>query len=281
MDETPPNNNGTPMVTKPEPPNFRMRFFWLVAAHVVIGVVAGLIALMDHRSEWRFYFLYGLMLGQISLLGIWACLGRTVLWKKIVGVVAGVSYLTCLTGLADGWIDVSLPFMLLIPIASMTFVMLMVRFMTGAIYHERTHSIAVRNHQFSIRHLFVLMSVTACVAAILKAVLPLVGARDREEYIWIALWCIVYAVIAIIPLGCVLASKRPVVYALCVVAGEAYLAFVLVHMADPNYDEDVMAMIFAATQAMCAVITLLVVRSWGYRLMPMRSRRPVVEPSSK
>jgi hypothetical protein len=91
----------------------------------------------------------------------------------------------------------------------------------------------------------------------------------------------VYAVIAIIPLWCVLASKRPAVYALCVVAGEAYLAFVLVHMADPNYDEDVMAMIFAATQAMCVVVTLLVIRSWGYRLMPMRSRRPVVEGCPK
>ncbi len=277
----PRNTNATPMEAKPEPPNFRIRFVWLVAAHVVIGVVAGLIALMDHPSEWRFYFLDGLMLGQISLLGIWACLGRTVLWKRIIGVLTGVGYLTCLTGLAEGWIDVSFPIIWLFPIASMTFVMLIVRFMTGAIYHERSHSIAVRNHQFSIRHLFVLMSVTACVAAILKAVLPLVGARDREEYIWIALWCIVYAVIAIIPLWCVLASKRPAVYALCVVAGEAYLAFVLVHMDDPNYDEDVMAMIFAATQAMCVVVTLLIVRSWGYRLMPTRSRRRVVEPSSK
>ena len=265
----PRNTNATPMEAKPEPPNFRIRFVWLVAAHVVIGVVAGLIALMDHPSEWRFYFLDGLMLGQISLLGIWACLGRTVLWKRIIGVLTGVGYLTCLTGLAEGWIDVSFPIIWLFPIASMTFVMLIVRFMTGAIYHERSHSIAVRNHQFSIRHLFVLMSVTACVAAILKPPQLIVGAPFREELILTFLSGIVYAVIAVIPLRSILASNRPVLYGIFVVAVEAYFAFVLGYLSDPFSNDDVLALTFAATQAMCVVITLLIVRSWGYRLMPM------------
>ncbi len=275
------DSNGSQVGTMPEPPNFRIRFVWLVAAHVVIGVLASLLSDSLEPDTGRSAFLAGIMLGQLSLLGIWGGLGETVFWKRLIDVMLGLSYLTCLYGLVEGWIEVSFPILLLCAIASMIFVMLIVRFMTGAIHHDRSPSSATRNHQFSIRHLFVLMSVTACVAALLKIALPLVGARSREEYIWTILWCIVYAVIAIIPLWCVLASKRPVVYALCVVAGEAYLAFVLVHMADPNYDEDVMAMIFAATQAMCVVVTLLVIRSWGYRLMPMRSRCSVVEESPK
>jgi hypothetical protein len=280
MDEMPPNNNGTPRDTKPEPPNFRLRFFWLVAAHVVVGVLAVISDRFGIGSEWRFSLTNGLILGQISLLGIWACLGGTVLWRRIVGVLAGVGYLTGLWGFFDGWDIVSFVVVLLCATSSMIFVMLIVRLMTGAIYHDRSLSSATRNHQFSIRHLFVLMSVTACVAAILNLILPLVGARDREGLMWTVFYCIVYAVIAIIPLWLILASKRPVRYGICVVAGEAYLAFVLRSTSDPYPNADVLALLAltsAATQAMCVVVTLLIVRSWGYRLMPMRSRRPVVE----
>ena len=85
----------------------------------------------------------------------------------------------------------------------------------------------------------------------------------------------------IIPMWSVLATKRPVLYGICVVAVEACLAYRLGQIPYPNSNADVLTMAFVATQAMSVVISLLVVRSWGYRLMPMRSCCPVVEESPK
>ncbi len=265
----PRNTNATPMEAKPEPPNFRIRFVWLVAAHVVVGVLAGLLSDSLEPNTVRSSFFAGIMLGQFCLLGIWGGLGETVFWKRLIDVMLGLSYLTCLCGLVEGRIEVYFPILLLCAIASMVCVMLIVRFMNGAIYNDRSLSIAPRNQQFTIRHLLVLMSVTACVAAILKPPQLIVGAPFREELILTFLSGIVYAVIAVIPLRSILASNRPVLYGIFVVAVEAYFAFVLGYLSDPFSNDDVLALTFAATQAMCVVITLLIVRSWGYRLMPM------------
>ena len=71
----------------------------------------------------------------------------------------------------------------------------------------------------------------------------------------------------------VLATKRPA-DGICVVAVEACLAYRLGQIPYPNSNADVLTMAFVATQAMSVVISLLVVRSWGYRLMPMPSCVP-------
>jgi hypothetical protein len=86
-----------------------------------------------------------------------------------------------------------------------------------------------------------------------------------------------YAVIAIIPVWCVLASKRPVLYGFNVVAVEAILGFLFGHMSNPDSSADIVAMTFVAIQTAYLAISLLVIRSWGYRLMPRRSRCPVAD----
>ena len=64
----PRNTNATPMEAKPEPPNFRIRFVWLVAAHVVVGVLAGLLSDSLEPNTVRSWFFCGLILCQIKSL---------------------------------------------------------------------------------------------------------------------------------------------------------------------------------------------------------------------
>ncbi len=278
MNEITRNKDGTPLATKPEPPNFRLRFFWLVAAHVVVGVLAGLLSQVNFQREWLSVFPGCIVVGQISLLGIWGGLGGTVLWKRLFGVIFGICYLTALIRFAVGHtITLDTPIFILCTTASVMLMTLIVRLITGAVCHESSSIGAKRRGQFSIRQLFVLTTVVAFLAAALKWVFPLVDATFRQMFVGVFIYGVVYALIAIIPSWCVLAAKRPAVYGLCVVAAEACVGGVFGHMTQPNSNADVLTMTFVAIQATYIAITLFIVRSWGYRLMPVRSRCPVVE----
>ncbi|MHB0958295.1 MAG: hypothetical protein ACYC0X_12515 [Pirellulaceae bacterium] len=279
MDGLPPKSNGTQMEMTPEPITSRIRFVWLVAVHVVVGLLAGLLSHSDYGTTWRSAFSGGILLSQIVLLGIWGGLGGTVLWNRMIDVVLGLAYLTCLTKLIWGRFDDFAPIFVIYATVSMMFVMLIVRCITGAIYHDRSSTGATRRRQFSIRHLFVLTSVIACLTAIGKLVQPLVDASFHGTFVRVILCCIVYAVIGIIPMWSVLATKRPVFYGICVVAVKVFLAYRLGQIGDPNSNPDVLLIIGIATEATSVTMSLLVVRSWGYRLMPMPSRHSVVEQS--
>lgn len=279
MDETPPNTNGTPMETKSEPPNFRVRFLWLVAAHVVIGVLVGFLSEVNFRSEWLSVFPGCIVVGQISLLGIWGGLGGTVLWKRLIGVVCGICYLTVLMRFVIGQTNnVDTPIFIFCATASMMLMTLSIRFFTGAVCHESSSTGAAQRRQFSIRQLFVLTTVVAFLAAVLKWVFPLIDATYRQMFVGVFIYGVVYAVVALIPMWAVLATSRPVLYGVLGVAAETYVASVLGHMSDPSSNAAaILILTFVATQATYVVITLLIVRKWGYRLMPMRSRCPVVD----
>lgn len=279
MDEMLPNNNGTPMEAKPESPNFRLRFFWLVAAQVVIGVLAGLVTHLDYRSEWLSELPGCIMVSQISLLGVWGGQGGTALWKRLIGVLLGISYLMILVKFGIGVAHIDALIFIFCLTASTVFMTLSVRFITGAIYHESSSAGESCRRQFSVRRLFGLTTVVAFLAAALKLVHSLIDDLLRQMLFGIFVYSLAYAVIAIVPMWCVLAMKRPVLLGILVVAVAACVGDVFGHLSQPK--ADIVGMFFMATQATYVVITLLIVRSWGYRLLPIRSRRRVVEPSSK
>ncbi len=276
---TPPNNNGTQMDTKPEPPSFRQRFFWFVTTHIVVGVIAGLWAHVTLRRESLSVIPGCIVVGQISLLGIWGGLGGAVLWKRLIGVVCGICYLTVLMRFVIGQTNnVDTPIFIFCATASMMLMTLSIRFFTGAVCHESSSTGAAQRRQFSIRQLLALTTVAALVAAVLKWVFPLIDATYRQMFVGIFIYGTVYAVVALIPMWSVLATSRPVLYGVLGVAAETCVASVFGHMSDPSSSvAAVFAMTFAASQATYVLITLLIVRSWGYRLMPRRIRGPLVE----
>ena len=222
------------MKMTPEPAKSRMRLFWLVVVHVAIGLLAGLMEHSDYGDTWQSAFFGGIVFSQISLLGIWGGLGGTVLWQRLIGVVLGVGYLICFLGLLVGEFDAAILAFIIVGTVSMMVVMLIVRFITGPIRQERSPVVAASRHQFSIRHLLIVMSVIACLTAIGKLVQPLVDASGDGLFVGLLLYAIVYDVIAIIPVWFVLATKRPVIYGICVVAVEAYLAYYLGRIANPR-----------------------------------------------
>ena len=66
------------------PTHARRGVLWLVVAHVAIGFVAALMVSMLGRTDLIVGAVFGLWIGQMSLLGIWCGLGTTGHWKRRV-----------------------------------------------------------------------------------------------------------------------------------------------------------------------------------------------------
>ena len=259
------------------PTTFPKRIFWLVVVQVAIGLLAALSEHSDYGDTWKLAFFVGIVFSQISLLGIWGGLGGNILWQRLIGVVLGVGYLTCIFGLPWGEFDAAFLVLVVSGTVIMMVVMLIVRFIAGPIRPERLPVVAARRHQFSIRHLLIVMSVIACLTAIGKLVQPLVDASGDLLFVGLILYAVMYDVIGIIPVWFVLATKRPVIYGIFVVAVEACLAYCLGRIANSGSNAvGMLVMTVLATEAMSVAVSLLVVRSCGYRLMRMPPSDPVM-----
>ena len=84
------------------PTHTRQRIVWLVVVHIVMGLtgafVAYLLALLVGLRCWETVFVC-LVFSQTSLLGIWGGLGTSPWWKRLTGVLVGISYLVPLLGI--------------------------------------------------------------------------------------------------------------------------------------------------------------------------------------
>ncbi len=263
------------------PTTFPKRIFWLVVGHVVIGWFVWTRSYSDSSNTWpRSAFLSSFMFSQIHLLGIWGGLGGTVLWKRLIGVLLGIGYMIFCLVLSNGPVVAGILALIIVGTVSMMAVTFVVRFIAGPIRQERSPVVAASRHQFSIRQLLILMSVIACLTAIGKLVQPLVDPAGDGSFVVLILYAIVYDVIGFIPVCFVLAMKRPVIYGICVVVVEACLAYFLGRIANPGSNTDVMMMSVTAIEATSVAVSLLVVRSCGYRLIWMPPSDPVMPPSN-
>lgn len=238
-----------------------------MVVHFATGVIAALLVKSAGRTDLAAGALSGLWVGQMSLLGIWSGLGTTGHWKRLVGAVLGVGILYLWVGIVSG--DWSME-QLVVPGAFTAFVatpLLIARACRIVIQADSSAITLASRLQFSIRHLLVLTSVVACVIALGKVVQP----RIRE---WFNASEIVFYAASLILLGVVsswliLATKRPVSYGVGLVAMSACSGYFPGLSSIFGVTASGMTA-FTATSTSVVVVSLLVVRRCGYRLVQLR-----------
>lgn len=245
-------------------------FLWLVVVHLVMGMTGASVTYFVHPSMGiRFHpsqlvagVFVGLVLSQTSLLGIWSSIGRSPWWKKVIGVVAGVGYLSPLMGTGTRANDFET---LVLVVATTSFVampLLIVRSMRVAIHLDFSPTEPLGRIQFSIRHLLVLMFAVGCLISIGELIRDHLD--DAEIFTILLSIALTSGVVGVLPVWCVLATKRPIPYSigLVIVGACAGYCFGLAYSGGV-----IVWTIITATEAAAVIVSLLVVRSYGYRLV--------------
>ncbi len=247
----------------------RRKMVWLFVGHIAVGLTGAFVTWLAGRSPtvWGYAFL-GIVLGQTSLLGIWAGLGLNPWWSRLIGVVVGISYLFPLLGLGIHELNGATLFVVVIATTFVALVLLVVRFFRVVIHLDSRPVASAARIQFSIRHLMILTFVIACLIAIGRSVQPFRphGAMD----FWLLLFSVTGGVVGILPVWFVLATKQPVLYSVGLVAVGACAGYCLGRIA---LSPEGFWMITTAMEAMVVAISLLAIRSCGYRLVQLPPRR--------
>lgn len=238
------------------------RILWLVIVHIVLGWLGAYMAYSAGRNPtfWPGAFC-GLMISQTSLLGIWFSLGTSPWWKRVIGVVIGIGYLVPMLGIGIYEVNSDTFIVVVLVTSFVTIPLLIVRFFRIAIRLDDSPVASVGRIQFSIRHLLILTFVVACLTSIAKLVQPFLF---HGQIIDLFLITLAFGVVGILPVWFVLATKWPTIFSIGVVAVGAGAGYCL----GRGYGgTETLAMTLTATEALSVVVSLLVVRSCGYRLV--------------
>jgi hypothetical protein len=204
------------------------------------------------------FLFFGVLFGDISLLGTWGALGANPWGERLMGVIGGVGYLVALGSYAAGPSDL-IPIIAAVAITLVTLPLLIVRCFGDSIQRSPFPSALVSQSQFPIRLLLALTFVIACLAGIGKSALP----PTFLAFMFSA--SVIFLLVGVLPVWFVLATRQPVFYSVGLVAVGACGGYGLgrtIH----EFSEEVW-MIGTATEAITVVVSLLVVRSCGYRLV--------------
>lgn len=256
----------TPVSAIPHP---RWRIFGLVVVQIVLGWIGAYVAYSAGQNPTLIVAAFvGLMLSQVSLLGMWGSLGTSSWWRRVICVAVGIGYLVPVLGfgISDDGIDT-----IIVVVVVTSFVaipLLIARFFRVAIRLDDSPVVAASHIQFSIRHLMILTFVIACLISIGKRVQPKLFQSEVGDVTILAL---AFGLVGILPVWFVLATKRPVTFAIGVVVVGAYAGYCLGWL---QRDRDSFWMTTTATEALSVVVSLLIVRSWGYRLVRLPKQRP-------
>jgi hypothetical protein len=267
--------------------NPRRRIFWLVVGHVVIGLIGALAAyLPDSDYSARRAAFVGLVFSQTSLLGIWGGLGSGPAWRRGIGVVVGVCYLSLQLGVSFSELD-RITFLwggAATTISALP--LLLVRLFGAAIRLDSSAAGSVERLQFSIGHLLTLTFVVACLISIRNCVEPyaieiietpdavIIDYFDEAVCSWL-FPAAVFGVLGILPVWSVLATKQLVLSCVGLLAAGVCAGYWL-----GRFHEDPPSLWMPVTipEVVTVAVSLLVVRSCGYRLLRLPARRVNAAP---
>jgi hypothetical protein len=252
-----------PSVPASTPVRQSQNILWLVVLHCVL---AGMVAYLTHSRDITYPDLdvaafVGLILSQVSLLGIWGNLGTSPWWMRLTGVVVGIGYLLPVFGIGVNEFSIETLIVFIAVVAVLSIPLLFARFFRIVIRWGDSPVVPVGPIQFSIRHLIIVTFVVACLITICRLVQPLLNRRPDIELLEIA---VTFGIVGVLPVWFALASKWPPVFSIGVVIAGACAGYGLgwVYRGGELYWTTA-----AATEALSVVASLLVVRSWGYRLV--------------
>jgi hypothetical protein len=259
------------------------RILWLVVGHVVVGLIGALAAYFPGPDSIRRAAFVGIVYSQASLVGIWGSLGSGPAWRRVIGVVVGVGYLGLQLGFSFHELD-GIIFLWVVAATTISALpLLLVRLFRVAIRLDSSAAGLVERFQFSIRHLLTLTFVVACLISIRNCVEPYAieitetpdgvvsDYFDEAVYYWLFPAAVV-GVLGILPVWFVLATKQLVLSCVGLLAAGVCAGYWLGRF----YDEPPsISMTATITEVVAVVVSLLVVRSCGYRLvrLPPRHQR--------
>ncbi len=256
----------TPRSAIPHP---RWPIFGLVVVHIVAGWMGGYFAYYEGgEPTLTTIAFFGLVLSQTSLLGIWGSLGESQLWKRMIAVAVGTSYLSLLLGIGMEE-SYSVNFSLVVAATSfVTMPLLIARAMQIGIHLNRSPTEPLRRLQFSIRHLLVLMIVVACVISAGRVIQN--NLDDMETFVLLLSIAFASSVVGVLSVWCVLGTKGRILYRIGLLVLGVCPGFCLGLLVDDVvYSTSVMV-----AETVAVVVTLLLVRSWGYRLVRLPKKTP-------
>lgn len=239
---------------------------WLIVGHVVVGLTGAFVVFwFTDRSPTLCGFAFlGIVFGQTSLLGIWGGLGATPWWSRMVGVIVGTGYLFLLLGLVIDELNQSTFFVVVMATIFVMLIFLSVRCLRVGICLDSLPVASSVRIQFSIRHLIILTFVVACLFTIGKSVQLYIFSGDL--LFELLLFITAASVVGVLPVWFVLATRQPVLYSIGLVGVGAFVGYCVGRL-DALTADSVWMMTLTAIEALVVVVSLLVVRSWGYRLV--------------
>ena len=239
---------------------------WLIVGHIVVGLTGAFVVFwLTDRSPtvWAFAFL-GIVFGQTSLLGIWGGLGANPWWSRMVGVIVGTGYLFLLLGLGIDELNQRTFIVVVMATMFVMLILLSVRCFGVRIVLDSLPVTSSVRIQFSIRHLFILTFLVACLFTIGKSVQPYIFSGDLP--FGLLLFITAAGIAGVLPVWFVLATRQPVPYSIGLVGVEAFAGYYAGRL-DALNTESISMMILTSIEALVVVVSLLVVRFCGYRLV--------------
>lgn len=239
----------------------RWRIFGLIVVHIVVGWVGAYLAFSAGRDPTLYAAVFvGLIFSQVSLLGIWGRLGTGLWWMRLTGVVVGIGYYFLVFGIVANDVSIETLIVFLTAITVVSIPLLIARFFRIVIRRGDSPVVPVDPIQFSIRHLIIATFVVACLITIGKLMQPLLS-RGQDSLLAIA---VTLGIVGVLPVWFTLASKWPPVPSIGVVIVGTCIGYCLGWL---FRNQELYWMTATATEELSVVVTLLIVRSWGYRLV--------------
>jgi hypothetical protein len=180
----------------------------------------------------------------------------------VIGVVVGVGYLVPLLGVGISELNTETFFVVVVTTTFVALPLLIGRFFRVAVCLDSSSVGSVGRIQFCIRHLMILTFIIACLLTIGRSVQPYF--HHGGLFFQLLVFAVTFALVGIFPVWFILTTKQPVLYSIGLVAVGACAGHCVGRL---FHDEADIWRTAAATEAMAVVVSLLVVRSCGYRLV--------------
>jgi hypothetical protein len=265
----------------------------LVAVHLLLGMAP--IAMFLHPGDLRWipltWALASISFGQLMLLAFWAGLGTSAAWKRLAGSAAGACYLATWPTLAlvvspnaerSGYELVAYValFAAMLVMFGGIFLLWRRRFAQLRCVDDvdERPAVAPRRRQFSVLHLLLLMSIVAVVLGLMRGATA--GDTERWHELAINLLGVVALVVNIIAAPWAALALGPargrvaLVLVVSVLLGMAVSFTAVFKLPMPEWRVwlfSTQSLAFAVPP-LILVASLLVVRSCGYRLVPLPKR---------
>jgi hypothetical protein len=252
----------------------------LLIIHVTAGIVLAMtsaatapIRPLPNILGWPLAWFVSLAACQASLVGVWAGLGNTPWMVRLLGLLTATVYMGIEFAVGVQEFDVLVFFFVFLLAIVPATVFLMIRGQ-GTDLRRGNTAYAARGEglTFGIRHLMALTFVVACLVTVGNWLVPFLPVTD--SLITVSLYALCLASIAVTSVWAVLGLRHFVLRIVVVLLITVLAGWVAQYVIDGPAAADMFWMLVAHLEAIYLVLSLLVVRRLGYRLISKRSSGP-------